>query len=101
MNNIWENVMYFLEQKEFEAASELLDCLISLIFAAEHKFKPFSTITLYKVLDFLTDNDWIKRKLSVDIIYTLANYCPQEVMPLRDHIVEFLSVLKSDKVISF
>lgn len=98
MKCIWESIMSFIEKKNFNARSELLDSLISLIFAGESLFKPYATVTLYKVLDFLTDNDWIKRKLAVDIVYTLSNYCPNEVFPVKLQIMEFLSVLKSDKV---
>jgi len=90
--------MNFLERSNFSATSELLDTLISLIFAVENLFKPYATITLYKVLDFITNNDWIKRKLAIDIIYTLANYSPKEVLPLKAQIVDFLSALKTDKV---
>lgn len=98
MKCIWENIMNFLEKSNFLATSELLDTLISLIFAVENMFKPYATITLYKVLDFITDNDWIKRKLAIDIIYTLANYSPKEVLPLKAQIIDFLSALKTDKV---
>ena len=98
MKCIWENIMNFLEKTNFSATSELLDTLISLIFAVENLFKPYATITLYKVLDYITDNDWIKRKLAIDIIYTLANYSPKEVLPLKAQIIDFLSALKTDKV---
>ena len=98
MKCIWDSILNYLEKKTYHAKSELLDSLISLIFAAESQFKTYTTVTLYKVLDFLTDNDWIKRKLAIDIVYTLSNYCPNEVFPLKSHIIEFLSVLKSDNV---
>ena len=98
MKYIWEHISSFIVKINYQAKSELLDALISLIFAAEGQFKPFATVTLYKILDFLTDQDWIKRKLAVDIIYTLSNYCSQEIYPLKSHIIEFLSVLKTDKV---
>ena len=98
MKSIWENMCNFLEKSNFTAKSELLDSLISLIFAAEAFFKPFATVTLYKILDYLTDSDWIKRELAVDIIYTLANYCHDEIFTLKSHIIDFLKVLKSDKV---
>jgi hypothetical protein len=98
MKYIWDNVIYFIDKPNFHAKSELLNSLISLIFASENIFKPFSTVTLYKILDFLTDNDWFKRKLALNVIYTLIIYCQDEILPLKGHIVEFLRVLKSDKV---
>ena len=98
MKNIWEQMCIFLEKFTFNAKSEMLDALISLVFAAESFFKPFATVTLYKILDYLTDSDWVKRKLAVDIVYTLANYCQEEIFTLKSHIIEFLKVLKSDKI---
>lgn len=98
MKSIWENICFFLDKFSFSAKSELLDALISLIFAAEGFFKPFATLTLYKILDFLTDSEWVKRKLAIDIIYTLGNYCQEEIFPLKLQITEFLIVLKDDKI---
>lgn len=98
MKYIWENIIYFIDKPNFSAKSELLNSLISLIFASETLFRSFATVTLYKILDFLTDNDWLKRKLSLNIVYTLIIYCQDEIIPLKGHIIEFLRVLKSDKV---
>jgi hypothetical protein len=98
MKYIWENIVYFIDKPNFQAKSELLNALISLIFASENLFKAFSTVTLYKILDYLTDSDWFRRKLALNVVYTLIIYCQEEILPLKGHIVEFLKVLKSDKV---
>ena len=98
VKNLWDSIINNLEKPNFHAKAELLNSLINLIFATEHLFKQFSTVTLYKILDFLTDNDWVKRKLSLNIIYTLTIYCQEEILPLKEHIVDFLKVLKTDKV---
>lgn len=95
---LWENIMLFIDLPNYQAKSELLNSLISLIFAAENLFKPFATVTLYKILDYLTDNDWFKRKLALNVVYTLVIYCQEEIVSLKGHIIEFLKVLKSDKV---
>ena len=98
MKYIWENIIYFMDRNTFNAKSELINSLISLIFASENLFKPFATVTLYKILDFLTDGDWMKRKLALNVVYTLVIYAQDEILPLKAHIVEFLKVLKCDKV---
>jgi hypothetical protein len=98
MKYIWENIIHFIDKANHNAKSELLNSLISLIFAAETLFKPFATVTLYKTLDYLTDSDWSKRKLSLNIVYTLAIYCQDEIISIKDQIIQFLKVLKSDKV---
>jgi hypothetical protein len=101
MKYIWENIMHFIERPNYTAKTELLNAVISLIFAAENLFKPFATVTLYKTLDFLTDSDWLKRKLGLNIVYTLSIYCQDEIISLKDQIIQFLKVLKSDKVNDF
>jgi len=98
---LWENLVLFIDLPNYQAKSELLNSLISLIFAAENLFKPFATVTLYKILDYLTDNDWFKRKLALNVVYTLVIYCQEEIVSLKGHIIEFLKVLKSDKVCLF
>ena len=95
---IWDNINNFINKKNFNAKIELLNCLISLILGTENLFCPYANVTLYKVLDFLTDNDWLKRKLALNVIYTLIFYCKEEILPLKDHIINFLKVLKTDKV---
>ena len=98
MKFIWDSIINLIDKKNFSAQSELLNCLISLVLGAEALFTPYANVTLYKVLDFLTDNDWLKRKLALNVIYTLIFYCKEEILPLKDHIVNFLKVLKTDKV---
>jgi hypothetical protein len=98
MKYIWENIIYFIDKNNFNAKSELINTLISLIFASENLFRPFATVTLYKILDFLTDGDWLKRKLALNVVYTLVIYAQDEIIPLKGHIVEFLKVLKCDKI---
>ena len=98
MKLIWENIIHLIEMKNYTAKYELLNCLISLILGAENLFMPFANTTLYKVLDFLSEEDSNKRKLALNVIYTLIFYCKEEILPLKDHIVNFLKVLKTDKV---
>ena len=65
---IWNNIINFIDKKYFNAKVELLNCLISLILGTENLFCPYANVTFYKVLDFLTDNDWLKRKLALNLI---------------------------------
>ena len=98
MKFIWENIISFIEMKNYSAKYELLNCLISLILGAENLFIPYANTTLYKVLDFLSEDDSNKKKLALNVIYTLIFYCKEEIIPLKDHITNFLRVLKTDKV---
>ena len=98
MKLIWDVIMSLIDKKNFNAKYELLNCLISLILGAENLFTPYAHKTLYKVLDFLADTDWLKRKLALNVIYTLIFYCKDEILPLKEHIISFLRALKTDKV---
>ena len=98
MQLIWEVIISLIDKKNFNAKYELLNCLISLILGAENLFTPYAHNTLYKVLDFLADTDWLKRKLALNVIYTLIFYCKEEILPLKEHIISFLRALKTDKV---
>ena len=73
MKFIWDNIITFIETKNYTAKYELLNCLISLILGAEGLFAPFANATLYKVLDFLTEDDWNKRKLALNVIQELKS----------------------------
>ena len=95
---ILENIIENVSKENFNAKYELLNCLISLILGAESLFCPFANMTLYKILDFLTDKDWLKRKLALNVIYTMIFYCKDEILPLKEHIINFLNVLKNDKI---
>ena len=87
-----------LEAKKFQCKLDILNCLISLIFITEQGFKSYANICLFRVLDYLTDEQWIKRKLSVNIVYTLVFFCKEEILPVKDNIIEFLNILKEDPV---
>ena len=98
LKHIWESIMMFIDKKEYNAKYELLNCLISLILGAESKFKPHAVVTLFKVMGFLTDNDWLKRKLSLNVVYTIVFYCKDEIASMITHLGSFLKLLQEDKV---
>ena len=98
MKKIIDNIMALISSENFEAKNELLNCLISLILGAENLFNPFAKLVFNTILDFLTNEDWIKRKLSLNIIYILSLYCKNEIITLKEHIINIIDVLKKDKV---
>ena len=98
LDSLFKILSEYLEDRWFECKIDLLNCTISLIFAAEKKFKPYANICLFRVLDYLTEEEWIKRKLAINIVYTLIFYCKEEIMTVKDNVVEFLIALKEDPV---
>ena len=98
LDNIFKILTEYLDDRWFECKLDLLNCTISLIFTAESKFKPYANICLFKVLDYLTDTEWMKRKLAINIVYTLVFYCKDEIMAVKENIIDFLNMLKDDSV---
>ena len=98
LETLFKIISEYLDDRWFECKIDLLNCTISLIFAAEEKFKPYATICIFRILDYLTDTDWMKRKLAVNIVYTLVFYCKDEIMAVKENILEFLNVLREDSV---
>ena len=98
LDNLFKIISDYLDDRWFECKLDLLNCTISLIFAAETKFKQYANICLFRVLDYLTDTDWMKRKLAINIVYTLVFYCKDEIIKVKENIIEFLNVLKEDSI---
>ena len=98
LENLYKIISEYLDDRWFESKLDLLNCTISLIFTAEKNFKPYANSCLFKILDYLTDEEWMKRKLAINIVYTLLFYCKEEILPEKDNIIDFLSVLKDDPV---
>lgn len=76
----------------------MLYCTIKLIIVSKKKFGVYCNLYLFSILDYLTDDDWKIRKISIEIIYLLTNYCKAEILSVKDNIIEFLNILKDDKV---
>ena len=98
LENLFKIILEYLDDRWFECKLDLLNCTISLIFTGEKKSEPFANKCLFKVLDYLSDEEWMKRKLAVNIIYTLLFYCKDEVLTMKDSIIDFLTPLKNDPV---
>ena len=64
MKFILENIISFIKMKNYTVKYELLNFLISLILGAENLLIPYTKTTLYKVLDFLREDDSNKKKLA-------------------------------------
>ena len=97
MKIIIDNILSLLSLEDFKAKHELLNCLISLILGAEKIFVPYAKIVFNKIIEFLTNDDWIQRKLALNIIYTLLYYCKEEMTALKENILNILIILKKDK----
>ena len=98
INDLWNIISYFFNDKNFNYIYDLLFCTIKLIIVSKEKFGVYCNLCLFSILDYLTDDDWKIRKISIEIIYLLTNYCKAEILSVKDNIIEFLNILKDDKV---
>ena len=94
---IFKKINEYLEDRWFDCKLDLLNCTISLVFSAQNKFKPYANTCLFRVMDYLTDTDWMMRKLAINIVYTLVFYCKEEILAVKENIIEFLTALKEDE----
>ena len=65
----------------------ILNCLTSLIICSEMQFIPFAKLTVKKIIDFCTNQEWIIRKFALNIICTLMYYCQEEILSSKDIII--------------
>ncbi|KAL4503193.1 hypothetical protein ABPG72_000799 [Tetrahymena utriculariae] len=114
--NICLQIMKPIEKTNTAAENQLLDCLLSLIVACEEQFEdcceycvPFVIDQLSKEQQVLTQNainmnlnssnsNWQKRKICIDIIYTLSVLTPPYISLYKDQCVEVVSSFKYDKI---
>ena len=96
MKYLWEKLILFVENDNFGNKLYLLQCFSELINKCKEKFKQFANITMYKILDFLQDNDIELRKEILNILYLLIYYCPNDIASLKNQLIDFISVLEDD-----
>ena len=88
----------YLNDRWFQCKLDLLNCILTLIYTVKKNFSPHANVCLFRILDYLTDSDWMKRKLTINIVYTLVYYCREQIVDVKENIIEFLNVIKKDDV---
>ena len=94
---IWENISDLLEDSNFVKKYELLNCLNELILISENNFEQFAAIALYKILDYLNDENDNNKIITLDIIKNLLIYCENSITPLKEQIKNFLKVIENSQ----
>ena len=97
MKYLWEKLILFIENDNFGNKIFLLQCFNELIKKCKEKFKQFANITMYKILDFLQDNENDLRKEALNILYLLIFHCPKDISSLKNQLIGFISVLQEEK----
>ena len=60
-------------------------------------FKPFVNIAIYKILEFLYNDDANIRKASLNILGLLISFYPNDIKPIKNSIIKLLLILQNDK----
>ena len=106
-DEIWNNLLKLLENnKNNENNNNKIDILESLnnfIIINKNNFSKFSNVTLYNVLEFLTENDKNIQIITLKILNNLTFFFYEDLKTLKENILEFIdsvSVSDDEKIIN-
>ena len=93
IKNINEKIILFLDNTNFEPKIILYEILSIFIKKCEKLFEPFINITLYKILNYIEDNDFeIKRKV-IDVFILIISDFPYEFQNISNSIINYLNLI--------
>ena len=93
IKNINEKIILFLDNTNFEPKIILYEILSTFIKKCEKLFEPYINITLYKILNYIEDNDFeIKRKV-IDVFILIITYFPYEFQNISNSIINYLNLI--------
>lgn len=101
-NEITKNILEFLRAPHFKAQTHLLEALLSLILSIEKEFKNNVNEVIEYILEIFSKQnnlEWTIKKISIDVIYTLAIILKETIIPYKDYILQLLQERKCDKVL--
>ena len=97
IKNIYEKIILFIDNNNFEPKEYLVDILGKFINKTQQYYKPYINITFYKLLNYIeTDNTCLKQKI-VDVIGIIISIFPYEFRSINESLINFLSLLSKDK----
>ena len=97
IKNLYEKIILFIDNNNFEPKEHLIDLLKNFILKCQQLYKPYVNITFYKLLNYLeTDNKLIKHKI-IDSLGLIIALFPHELRNINDSLINFLTILTKDK----
>ena len=93
---IWEKLTFFMDSPSFLPKYYLLKYIYDFISNFKNLFRPFVNIAIYKILEFLDNDDVNIRKTSLNILGLLITYYPNDVEPIKNSIIQLLAILNND-----
>jgi hypothetical protein len=76
-------MIVIIKLNQFKAHTNLLECVISLVFHVEHEFTPYASKFLPVLIEFIACNDWSTKKVAIDAIYSMTAIVKEEIIPFR------------------
>ena len=93
---IWEKISMFLDS-QFMPKDNLLKYLYDFISKFKMPFKPYVDMAIYKILEYLDNNEPNIRKASLNVLGLLISFYPYEIEPIKNSIIKLLTILHKDK----
>ena len=97
-----KNILEFLRSPHFKSQTHLLEALLSLILSVEKEFKNNVNDVMDYILEIFTRQnnlEWTVKKISIDLIYTLAIILKETIIPYKDQLLLLLQERKFDKLL--
>ena len=106
-DEIWNNLLKLLENNKNNENNnnkiEILESLNNFIIINKNNFSKFSNVTLYNVLEFLTENDKNIQIITLKILNNLTFFFYEDLKTLKENILEFIdsvSISDDEKIIN-
>ena len=93
IQNIFEKIMLFLDNDNFEPKKELFEILSVFIKKCGKLFEPYINITFYKLLNFIEINDAIIKRKVIDVLYIVLLDFSYEFISISNSIINYLKLL--------
>ena len=96
-----KNILDFLRAPHFKSQTHLLEALLSLILSVEKEFKNNVSDVMDYILEIFSKQnnlEWTVKKISIDLIYTLAIILKETIIPYKNQLLVLLQERKCDKV---
>lgn len=93
---ILEKVLNFLENPNFVPKYYLLKYLYDLIAKFKASFKPYVNCAIYKILEYIENDDLNLRKSSLNILGLIISFFPDEIEPVKNLLKTLLQILYYD-----
>ena len=87
LGEVVDKVIFVINLNQFKAHTQLLECVISLIFHVETEFSPYAAKFLPVLLGFIACNDWSTKKVAIDAIYSMSAILKDEIVSFRIEIL--------------